>query len=125
MFRVKNNILIAGIFCISLLLATGSLSQAEDHFCTGVVVVQAGAKVSGTQEVAKNSVLLKNTRSDCGNWAQNTNLWFYLAENNQNSMLAAALTSLAVKSKVTVVSKAGNVYVNWGTLTLLTASAPE
>lgn len=94
-------------------LSSSNVVMAEDGYCSRVVVKEAGAKtVNG---VSRNALLLQTTQT-CGNWGSGGLVWFYLDTPNQDAMLAAALTALALGNPVTVVSALGNTYVNWGTL---------
>ena len=106
------------IYTLIVLFATCHFSFAESGFCSNVKVLSAGAKTS------TNVVLLKNTRSDCGNWPINTTRWFNLddTDGNAKSMLAAAMSSLAMDGSVIVVSKTTNYYTNWASLVHVTAS---
>ena len=105
-----------------LALSTSSVVNAETGYCTGVTIVEVGAKtVAG---VARDAILLKNTNTGtCGNWAKNASLWFYLDTPNQDAMLATGLTALSLTSPVTVVSKTGDTYANWGTLVHVSVTA--
>ena len=94
-------------------LSSSNVVMAEDGYCTGVVVKEAGAKtVNG---VSRNALLLQTTQT-CGNWGSGGMIWAYLDTANQDAMLAAALTALGMGKPVTVVSALGNTYVNWGTI---------
>lgn len=122
---MNNIIKTVGLVSVGALIAlsTSNIVMAQDGYCTGAVVKEVGAKVEGT--TPKNVVLLQNSQATgaCGNWAAGGLLWFYLDSPNQDGMLASALTALSLGQPVTVVSKAGNTYTNWGSLIHVTVSA--
>ncbi len=116
---VKKLIMVAAV---GLFLAGASSSFAESGYCTGVKVINAGAKIVGTTAV--NQIRLQNTRNDCGDWAQNQTNNYTLMSENADAMLASALTALSLGYPVTVVSATADVYPNGGTMVSLFVNMP-
>jgi hypothetical protein len=113
MTKFEKLILLSTTTIILLFAATQS-SFAQSGYCTEAKVISAGAKTSGI------IVYLENTRTDCGNWATGEagRKWFFIDDSGSsaNAMLAAAMSALAMDGSVTVVSKTGDTYTNWGSL---------
>ena len=121
MFSQKT-LLIFSLFTLLFFFAVGN-AAAENGFCSGVEVIMAGAHNNG------KVVRLKNTRADCGNWPQNTEMWFYLDNigSNASAMLAAAMAAQASGGKVLVVPKSavnGGEYSGWSRLVAIYAQRP-
>ncbi len=103
--------ILLGLGLCSLLAFPATHANAENGFCSGVEVLQAGAHNLG------KVVLLKNTRADCGNWGQGTQQFFFLdnSAGQANAMLASALAAQASGLTVTVF-KPNNSYTSYSTL---------
>ena len=117
MTKFKKLILLSTCTLIGL-FATCHFSFAENGWCSNVEVISAGAKTKA------NVVLLLNTRNDCGDWPINTKRWFNLDNSDgfAKSMLAAAMSALAMDGNLTIISKVKNNYPTWGSLTHVTVS---
>ncbi len=115
-----KNLTVALSFCSLFALSSAQDSFAENAYCSGVEVIFAGSHSLG------KIVNLKNTRTDCGNWALGSTLFFLLDDStkNANAMLAAALSAQASGGTVLIVpidGSQGGIYSNYSTLTALYA----
>lgn len=109
--------IVLGLGLCSLLAFPVANAQAEvGGFCTGGVVVAAGAFSGG------KAVQIRNTRTDCGTWANGTARNFQLDDSGgqANAMLAAALAAQSAQLPVVIVSQNVN-YAEGSKLTLLYA----
>jgi hypothetical protein len=118
----KKMVLGLGLGLCSLLAFSATNSYAENGFCSGGKVLQAGARSTGGKFVQ-----ILNTRTDCGTpvWPQNTARTFFLDDTGAqaNAMLAAALSAQATGTRVVIISLVPNVYTNGGSLQFVTAQA--
>lgn len=97
-------------------------------FCTGVTVLESGKiaiQTSDGNSHLSGTVRLYNTRDDCGNWEVNTSKWFILSPDGEKSMLATALASMAMNSKVTIQTTTPDQYNEWDVLTTLIVALPQ
>jgi hypothetical protein len=103
--------MLLGLGLCSLLAFPATNANAESGFCSGAEVLQAGSHNLG------KVVLLRNTRTDCGNWAQNAQTFFFLDNSAQqaNAMLASALSAQASGAAVTIF-KPNNSYTAYSTV---------
>lgn len=101
MFTRISKVVMA-VFVSCALVAAFSVSASA--YCTNITIVKAGAKVNGTTAV--NNVALQrdgvSSGEGCDAWTTGTPIWFTLMAENQDAMLAAALTAYAAGAKVTI-----------------------
>jgi len=101
MFTRLSKVVMA-VFVSCALVAAFSVSASA--YCTNITIVKAGAKVNGTTAV--NNVALQrdgaSSGGGCDAWTTGTPIWFTLMSENQDAMLAGALTAYSLGAKVTV-----------------------
>lgn len=97
---------------VSMFLAVGITSSfAANGICEKATVISAGAFYDG------NAVKVRNDEGiNFNGWCKGCSIWVTLHPNNQDAMLATALTAKSLTKFVTVVAPS-NVYVNWGIAT--------
>lgn len=101
MFSKVSKAVVVVLVSFAVVTAFSAVSFA---YCTNITVVKAGAKVDGT--TATNSVALQRDGDSggdgCDAWTQGTPIWFKAMTENQDAMLAAALTALSLGHTVTI-----------------------
>ena len=101
MFTRMSKVVMA-VFVSCALVAAFSVSASA--YCTNITIVKAGAKVNGTTAV--NNVGLQrdgaSSGGGCDNWPVGQGIWFTLMAENQDAMLASALTAYSLGAKVTI-----------------------
>jgi hypothetical protein len=99
-FKVSKAVVVV---LVSFAVVT-AFSAVSFAYCTNITVVKAGAKVDGT--TATNSIALQRDGATTGNgctaWTQGSPIWFTAMTENQDAMLAAALTAMSLGHTVTV-----------------------
>ncbi len=106
---MKRAAMIVGVLCLFLTPLAGF---AEEGYCSGARILKVGGSVNDGRPI--NSVLLQNTRTDCGDWPHGAMTWFVMSDLNRDAMLATALTGLVGGLSVSIVSGVPDVYTNWG-----------
>ena len=101
MFSKVSKAVVVVLVSFAVVTAFSAVSFA---YCTNISVIKAGAKVVGTTPT--NLIALQRdgaTSGDgCTGWTQGTPIWFKTMTENQDAMLAAALTALSLGHKVTI-----------------------
>jgi hypothetical protein len=109
-----------GLGLCSLVAFAPTKANAEVGFCSGVQILQAGAQSTG------KFIQALNTRADCGNWPQNTALFFQLdaSAGQDSAMLAASLSAQAIGGRILVVALVPDQYSDFGTVSFVTVMTP-
>ncbi len=113
-------LLLSGLFICFI----NTTSHAEENYCSGAIVLSTAAEVAGPKNSPVNSVKLKNSRTDCGNWLQGESMWFTLNKGNASSMLATALSAQTLEYSVTITTESGNSYSDGEDLILISVDTP-
>jgi hypothetical protein len=100
MFSKVSKLAVAAMVSASVL----AMSASAFAYCTNITISKAGAKVNGTTAVNNVAVQRDGASSGagCTAWPTGTAIWFTLMTENQDAMLASALTALSLGNKVTI-----------------------
>ncbi len=104
------------ILSLFIIVCFWSQSNAEDGYCSDAEVLSTSSEVEGPKDSPVNLVLIKNNRTDCGNWPQGEAIWFRLNKGNSNGMLATVLAAKVAEYSVTITTESGNSYSSDDTL---------